>query len=156
MQDFTTEDEKWMKMALKAAEAAASQGEVPVGAVIIQNNTLLAAAGNKPIGLNDPTAHAEIRALRLASEAVGNYRLPGTTLYVTLEPCIMCLGAILHARVERLVYGARDPKTGAVHSLYQIGEDERLNHSLLITTGILEDDCGDLLKGFFKQKRKAR
>lgn len=150
------DDEKWMRMALKAAQAAAVQGEVPVGAVLVQNNTLLAAAGNKPITLNDPTAHAEIRALRYASEMVANYRLPGTTLYVTLEPCLMCIGAIIHARVERLVYGAQDPKTGAVHSLYQIGEDERLNHHLQITAGILKEDCGELLRHFFRQKRKAR
>jgi len=156
MHHFTTDDEKWMRMALKAAQAAAAQGEVPVGAVLVQDNTLLAAAGNKPISLNDPTAHAEIRALRLGAETVANYRLPNTTLYVTLEPCIMCIGAMIHARIARLVYGANDPKTGAVHSLYQIGEDERLNHRLQITAGVLADDCGELLRDFFRQKRKSR
>lgn len=153
---FETEDEKWMNMALKAANAAAAQGEVPVGAVLVKNNNLMAAAGNQPIGLNDPTAHAEIRVLRNAAQTVENYRLPGSTLYVTLEPCIMCIGAIIHARVERPVYGASDPKTGAVHSLYQIGKDSRLNHSLDISSGILATECGELLKSFFRQKRKQR
>jgi len=147
------EDEKWMRIALKAAMAAADQGEVPVGAVLVKDGNLVAAAGNQPIGLHDPTAHAEIRALRTAAQQYQNYRLPGSTLYVTLEPCLMCIGAILHARVERLVYGAADPKTGAVHSLYAVGNDERLNHALDITSGILEEECGELLRSFFRNKR---
>lgn len=151
-----TEDEKWMKMALKAAQAAADQGEVPVGAVLVKDGSLIAAAGNQPIGRHDPTAHAEIRALRLASLYFENYRLPGSTLYVTLEPCLMCIGAIIHARVERLVYGATDPKTGAVQSLYPIGSDQRLNHALDITTGVLEEECAEVLRVFFKEKRKQR
>ncbi|WP_136806840.1 tRNA adenosine(34) deaminase TadA [Desulfosediminicola flagellatus] len=150
------DDEKWMKMALKAAQAAADQGEVPVGAIIIHDNNLIAAAGNRPIGLNDPTAHAEIRAIRIASQYYDNYRLPGSTLYVTLEPCIMCIGAIIHARIDRLVFGATDPKTGAVESLYQIGTDNRLNHLPDITSGVLEEECAALLKNFFSKKRKQR
>lgn len=147
------EDEKWMQLALKAAAAAGEQGEVPVGAVLVKDGTLIAAGGNQPITLQDPTAHAEIRVLRAAAQHFCNYRLPGTTLYVTLEPCLMCIGAIIHARVERLVYGAADPKTGAVSSLYTIGTDDRLNHSLVITPGILADECGELLRTFFRKKR---
>ncbi len=150
------DDEKWMKMALKAAQAAADQGEVPVGAIIVHDNTLIAAAGNSPIGQNDPTAHAEIRAIRIASRHLDNYRLPGSTLYVTLEPCIMCIGAIIHARIDRLVFGATDPKTGAVESIYQIGTDARLNHLPQITKGVLEKECSALLKNFFSAKRKQR
>lgn len=153
---FTCADEKWMRMALKAATAAADQGEVPVGAVLVQDGNLIAAAGNQPITLHDPTAHAEIMVLRSAAQHYQNYRLPGTTLYVTLEPCLMCIGAIIHARVERLVYGATDPKTGAVHSLYPIGCDQRLNHALDITGGILKEECGKLLRNFFRAKRNPQ
>jgi tRNA(adenine34) deaminase len=147
------EDVKYMTLAIKAAQAAAEKGEVPVGAVIVKDNNILAAAGNQPIGANDPSAHAEIRVLRAASETLSNYRLPETTLYVTLEPCLMCIGAIIHARVERLVYGATDPKTGAVSSLYPIGTDKRLNHKLEITSGVMEHECGELLRQFFKTRR---
>lgn len=150
---YDKEDVKYMELALKAARAAADKGEVPVGAVLVKSGDLIAAAGNMTITANDPTGHAEIRALRAAADTLGNYRLPGTTLYVTLEPCLMCIGAILHARVERLVYGAADPKTGAVASLYPIGTDQRLNHRLAITSGVLEHECGDLLRAFFKAKR---
>lgn len=143
-------------MAIKAAQAAADQGEIPVGAVLVKDGSLIAAAGNQPIGLHDPTAHAEIRVLRMASHTLDNYRLPGTTLYVTLEPCLMCIGAIIHARIERLVYGAADSKTGAVHSLYPIGCDPRLNHTLCITTGVLAEECGGLLRSFFKEKRRQQ
>lgn len=146
-------DEKWMGLALKAARAAADLGEVPVGAVLVRDGNLLAAAGNQPIGLSDPTGHAEIRVLRAAASQENNYRLPGTTLYVTLEPCLMCIGAIIHARVARLVYGASDPKTGAVFSLYPIGEDRRLNHSIEITSGILAEECGETLRTFFRSRR---
>lgn len=148
------EDEKWMRMALKAAKSAADQGEVPVGAVLVKEGSLISAAGNQPILLHDPTAHAEIRALRAAAQQLRNYRLPGSTLYVTLEPCLMCIGAIIHARVDRLVFGAVDPKTGAVCSLYPIGTDTRLNHPLVITSGILEEECSELLRNFFKGKRQ--
>lgn len=149
----TEADEKWMRRALALAEAAATRGEVPVGAVLTKEDSVLASAGNSPISLNDPTAHAEMLALREAAARIGNYRLPGTTLYVTLEPCIMCMGAIIHARVSRLVFGALDPKTGAVQSCYSIGSDGRLNHSLEITSGVLQDDCSIILKEFFRHKR---
>ncbi len=150
------DDEKWMKLALSAARAAAERGEVPVGAVLVRNDTLIAAAGNQPIALHDPTAHAEIRVLRAAAQVFKNYRLPETVLYVTLEPCLMCIGALLQARVKRVVYGAADPKAGAVNSLYSIGSDARLNHSIEITAGILEQECGDLLRCFFRQRRKKQ
>jgi tRNA(adenine34) deaminase len=148
-------DEKWMALALQAAAAAAETGEVPVGAVLVRDDILIAAAGNKPIGLHDPTAHAEILVLRAAAQQVQNYRLPGTTLYVTLEPCLMCIGAILQARVERLVYGATDPKTGAVHSLYPIATDTRFNHKLTVSAGILEHKCSAILRSYFQEKRRT-
>jgi len=147
-------DEQWMRAALKEAEQSASRGEVPVGAVPMTNNTMIGAAGNSPIHTSDPTGHAEIIALRQGGLAMGNYRLPGTTLYVTLEPCVMCMGAIILARVDRLVYGADDPKTGAVVSKYSIGMDNQLNHSIEITGGILKDECARLLKTFFAARRK--
>ena len=147
-------DEQWMRAALKEAEQSASRGEVPVGAVLMTNNTMIGAAGNSPIHTSDPTGHAEIIALRQGGLAMGNYRLPGTTLYVTLEPCVMCMGAIILARVDRLVYGADDPKTGAVVSKYSIGMDNQLNHSIEVTGGILKDECARLLKTFFAARRK--
>ena len=143
-----------MQLALTEAENAADKGEVPVGAVLISDDELLASSGNAPISLNDPTAHAEILTLRAAAQITSNYRLPGTTLYVTLEPCIMCMGAMIHSRIERLVYGATDPKTGAAHSLYQLACDTRLNHQFEIAGGILEKECGDLLREFFRRKRR--
>jgi len=149
-------DEKWMNQALEQARIAAAHGEVPVGAVLTEAGSLLAVAGNSPICLNDPTAHAEILVLREAAAKKGNYRLPGTTLYVTLEPCVMCIGAILHARIERLVFGALDPKTGAVQSCYMIGSDGLLNHRLEITSGILGDSCSTILKDFFLPRREGK
>lgn len=143
----------WMERAFSEATAAARLGEVPVGAVLIGPDGLLAAAGNSPIRLHDPTAHAEILAIRAASARLHNYRLPGTTLYVTLEPCIMCMGALIQARIERLVYGATDPKTGAASSVYAVGSDGRLNHEIEIRGGILADRCGELLRAFFKTRR---
>ncbi len=148
-----TTDEQWMEMALSHAQKAAEKGEVPVGAVLIGADTLLAAAGNGPIHNQDPTAHAEIITLRIAAKKLHNYRLPGTTLYVTLEPCIMCMGALIHARVERLVYGALDPKTGGATSLYSIGNDTRLYHNIKISGGILADQCAALLQAFFRSRR---
>jgi len=148
-------DEKWMERALMAAIDAATQGEVPIGAVLIKNDTLIATGGNSPIGLNDPTAHAEIVAIRNGATVLNNYRLLGTTLYVTLEPCVMCMGAILHARIDRLVYGAPDLKSGAVSSRYNIGNDGLLNHSIKITGSILENKCASLLTTFFAEKRKT-
>jgi tRNA(adenine34) deaminase len=149
-----TQDRRWMELALRQAELSGEAGEVPVGAVLVQDNRLLAEAGNMPISTSDPTAHAEIRVLRRAAARLGNYRLPDTTLYVTLEPCPMCAGAILHARVSRVVFGAADPKTGALTSLYRIGRDGKFNHTLEVCGGVLEESCAALLKDFFAARRK--
>jgi tRNA(adenine34) deaminase len=146
-------DEKWMRVALAEAGRARDAGEVPVGAVIVRDGDLLACASNSPISLRDPSAHAEILAIRAAAAAVGNYRLGGATLYVTLEPCLMCAGAIIHARIGRLVFGAADPKGGAVVSLWRIFADRRLNHSVVVTEGILRSACSEILSGFFREKR---
>jgi tRNA(adenine34) deaminase len=144
----------WMHLALEQARKSALAGEIPVGAVLIHQDRLLAAAGNSPIGRQDPTAHAEILAIREAARNLGNYRMPGTTLYVTLEPCIMCMGAIIQARIDRLVFGAHDPKTGAVESCYHIGNDALLNHTISIESGILAKECEAILKDFFQEKRR--
>jgi len=146
-------DERWMELALEEAALAREAGEVPVGAVIVRGEELLARALNRPISLHDPSAHAEILAIRQAAAAAGNYRLAGTTLYVTLEPCIMCAGAIIHARIERLVFGAADPKNGAAVSLYRLFEDRRFNHAVAITGGVLREACAEILSGFFREKR---
>jgi len=146
-------DIKWMRLALEQAKESAKKGEVPVGAILVNQDRLLAAAGNCPISRFDPTAHAEILAIREAALKLGNYRIPGTTLYVTLEPCIMCMGAIIQARIERLVFGAHDPKTGAVESCYRIGTDALLNHTIIIEGGVLAAECGAVLQGFFRQRR---
>ncbi len=127
-----------------------------MGAVLVGKNGLLASAGNSPIRLTDPSAHAEILAIRMAALLVHNYRLPETTLYVTLEPCIMCMGALVQARISRLVYGAADPKTGAAISVYSIGRDQRLNHMIAVTGGVLAKQCGELLKNFFREKRNGK
>ncbi len=155
METLLEADEKWMRIALTEAARAREAGEVPIGAVVVRDGDLLAAAHNSPISLHDPSAHAELLAIRRAADAVGNYRLPGTTLYVTLEPCLMCAGAILHARVERLVFGAADPKNGAVASLFRLLDDRRLNHIVSVTEGILRDECSEILSGFFREKRLA-
>lgn len=145
-----------MRLALAAAREAAAADEVPVGAVIVDAaGVVLAAAGNKIVAGADPVGHAEILALRAAAARVGNYRLSDTTLYVTLEPCAMCATAMVHARIRRLVYGATDPKTGAVASRYRIGSDGLLNHSFEATGGVLAEECGLLLRDFF-QKRRSR
>lgn len=149
-------DTEWMNIALEQAELTGKKGEVPVGAALVKEGRLIASAGNCPISRHDPTAHAEIITLRKAARIGNNYRLPGTTLYVTLEPCIMCVGAIIHARVDRVVFGATDPKTGALVSLYNIGNDGLLNHTLKISGGILADKCADLLRNFFSTKRKKK
>jgi len=146
-------DEKWMELALEEAALAREAGEVPVGAVIVRGEELLARAHNRPISLHDPSAHAEILAIRRAAAAAGNYRLAGTTLYVTLEPCIMCAGAIIHARIERLVFGAADPKNGAAVSRYRLFEDRRFNHAAAVTGGVLREACAEILSGFFREKR---
>ena len=146
-------DEKWMQLALEEAFLAGESDEVPVGAVIVRGEELLARAHNSPITLNDPSAHAEVLAIRRAASLLGNYRLAGTTLYVTLEPCLMCAGAILQARIGRIVFGAADPKGGAVVSLYRLFDDRRLNHTVAVTEGILREACAEILSGFFRAKR---
>lgn len=143
-----------MKEALREAEIAAGAGEVPVGCVIVHEGRVIARAHNQREQLGDPTAHAEMLALTQAAAAVGNWRLEGATLYVTLEPCAMCAGALVLARVERLVFGAEDPGAGACGSLYNIVSDSRLNHSLEVVSGLLAEACGGILKDFFKKKRR--
>jgi tRNA(adenine34) deaminase len=139
------------------AKRAAGKGEVPVGAVLVSpDGTVLAKAHNQTIGLSDPTAHAEVLAVRVAGQALGNYRLPQTILYVTIEPCIMCMGALLHARVSKLFFGAKDPKWGAAGSLFDLSADPRFNHRIDVQGGILEKECKDLIQGFFEQKRTAQ
>ena len=138
------------------AEEAFSKGEVPVGAVVAgPDSQILARAHNQPIALKDPTAHAEILALRRAGAACGNYRLNGCILIVTIEPCLMCMGAAIHARIARLVFGASDPKTGAAGSIYNLGKDERLNHRIEVTSGIMEDSCQALMTRFFRTRRET-
>jgi len=149
-------DINFMQQALALAETASTLGEVPVGAILVHEGKIIGQGANHPISSNDPTAHAEIGALRQAATELNNYRLPATTLYVTLEPCIMCMGAIIHARVQRLVFGAHDPKTGAAGSRYFIGSDGLLNHTLEITGGICETECSTLLKEFFRSRRQKR
>jgi len=146
-------DEEFMRLALAEAEKALLAGEVPVGAVIVRGGEVVASAHNGPVGLKDPSAHAEILALRRAAAAEGNYRLAGTTLYVTIEPCLMCAGALIHARVSRLVFGASDPKGGAVVSLYGVLQDARLNHRVDVTGGVLREACSEILSRFFREKR---
>ncbi len=146
-------DEEFMRLALAEAEKALLAGEVPVGAVIVRGGEVIASAHNGPVGLKDPSAHAEILALRRAAAAEGNYRLAGATLYVTIEPCLMCAGALIHARVSRLVFGASDPKGGAVVSLYGVLQDARLNHRVDVTGGVLREACSEILSRFFREKR---
>jgi tRNA(adenine34) deaminase len=140
-------------MALEEAKRAGEEGEVPVGAVLVSGGQVIARGRNRPIAMSDPTAHAEVLALREAAAKVGNYRLPGCTLYVTIEPCAMCAGALLQARVGRLVFGAEDPKAGAVRSLYTLLEDERLNHRVEVTAGVLPQECREVLYRFFRERR---
>jgi len=148
-------DAHYMQLALEQARLAAERGEVPVGAVLVDaQGMVLASDGNRPIEYNDPTAHAEMVVLRQAGRRLANYRLSGATMYVTIEPCVMCAGALVHARVSRLVYGADDPKAGGVVSLYQVGRDGRLNHNLEVAGGILGEECAAVLRGFFQRKRK--
>jgi len=146
-------DESFMRLALAEAEKALLEGEVPVGAVIVRGGEVIASAHNGPVGLKDPSAHAEILALRRAAAVEGNYRLAGTTLYVTIEPCLMCAGALVHARVSRLIFGATDPKGGAVVSLYGVLQDGRLNHRVDVTGGVLREACSEILSRFFREKR---
>ncbi len=144
-----------MRIALEEAKSAGEEGEVPIGAVLVSGGEVIGRGRNRPVVLSDPTAHAEIQALREGAARIGNYRLSGSTLYATLEPCIMCTGAILQARVARLVFGAEDSKGGAVSSLYSLLGDSRLNHRVEVTSGVLEDECRELLRRFFQERRKA-
>lgn len=147
-------DEEWMRYAIRLAQRAEQQGEVPVGALLVQGDRCIAEGWNQPIQNNDPTAHAEIVALRKAGQAIQNYRLIDTTLYVTLEPCVMCMGAIAHARVKRLVFGAFDPKRGAVCHALQLSDAAFLNHRVDWLGGVLEQACSELLTDFFKARRQ--
>jgi tRNA(adenine34) deaminase len=148
------DDERWMALALEEAARGEEAGEVPVGAVVVHGGRLVARAHNAPISLCDPTAHAEVLALRAAAREIGDYRLTGASLYATIEPCIMCCGAALHARISRLVYGADDPKAGATQSLYRLLEDPRLNHHVEIVAGVLGTVCGEQLSNFFRARRR--
>ena len=148
-------DEYWMQKALQAADNAGKEGEVPVGAVIVCGDEILATAGNRPVSMNDPTAHAEIEAIRAACQRVNNYRLTHSTLYVTLEPCAMCVGAMIHARISRLVYGADEPKSGAVRSQNKLLEIHPFNWRLTVEHGVLAKECSQMLSTFFSSRRKA-
>lgn len=150
-----TQDLVFMQQALSQAHNAWALGEVPVGALVVREGQVIATGFNQPIGTHDPTAHAEIMALRAAATVLGNYRLPGCTLYVTLEPCTMCAGAMMHARLARVVYGAADPKTGACGSVVDLFAQEKLNHHTEVVGGVLEQECGGLLKEFFAERRQA-
>jgi tRNA(adenine34) deaminase len=152
--DNQNTDNLFMTRAIERAHSAARRGEVPVGAVITLHDEIIGMGANSPIANHDPTAHAEIIALRSAAQAQKNYRLPHTTLYVTLEPCIMCMGAIIQARIQRLVFGAFDPKSGAALSRYTVGNDALLNHELEISSGVCETECSNLLKAFFRERRR--
>jgi tRNA(adenine34) deaminase len=148
-------DAIYMRQAIDQARNAWAKGEVPVGAVLVRDGAIIAAGFNQPIGTHDPTAHAEIMTLRAAAVLLGNYRLPGCDLYVTLEPCAMCAGAMIHARLARVIFGAVDPKTGACGSVVNLFEQDRLNHHTKVTGGIMAEDCADLLKKFFAERRAA-
>lgn len=155
IRSMTEADDHWMGAALACARQAAGLGEVPVGAVLVRDGAMIASGYNRPICDHDPSAHAEMIALRAAARQLGNYRLPGTTLYVTLEPCAMCAGAIIHARVQRLVFGAPDPKAGAVYSVYDLISQPRLNHRVEWTGGVHGQACGEILRDFFRARRRA-
>ena len=153
--DNSARDIIFMQQALSQAHNAWALGEVPVGALVVKDGVVIATGFNQPIGQHDPTAHAEIMALRAAATLLGNYRLPGCELYVTLEPCVMCSGAMMHARLGRVIYGASDPKTGACGSVLNLFEQEKLNHHTALTGGVLAEECGTLLKQFFAERRLA-
>jgi tRNA(adenine34) deaminase len=149
----TAADEQWMRHALKLAQRAEQLGEVPVGALIVRGDELIAEGWNQPVASHDPSAHAEMVVIREAAKLARNYRLTGLTLYVTLEPCVMCAGAIIHARLARLVFGAPDPKAGAVNSVYDVIAQPRLNHKPSFTGGVLAGECGAVLSNFFRARR---
>jgi tRNA(adenine34) deaminase len=146
-------DELWMEEALREAHRALALGEVPVGAVVVYDSRVVGRGCNRPLSAHDPTAHAEILALREAGQTIGNYRLLDCDLFVTVEPCAMCAGAITHARIRRLIYGAEDPKAGAVHSMLQVLNHPKLNHKVEVTSGVLAARCMDLLQNFFRERR---
>lgn len=150
---FSSRDEYWMQQAIHLAETAAAAEEVPVGAILVLEDNEIGRGFNQPICHHDPTAHAEIVALRAGAQALKNYRLVNTTLYVTLEPCMMCIGALVHARIKRLVFGAFDPRAGAVTSAFQIIESDKFNHRIQWQGGLLAEKCGNLLSEFFRAKR---
>lgn len=154
MNEAETSDIRWMRQALELAVRAETIGEVPVGAVLVRDGQVLGEGFNTLIRDHDPSAHAEMVAIRAAARAEGNYRLPGTTLYVTLEPCSMCAGAIIQARIGRVVYGADDPRTGAARSVFRILDHPHLNHRCEVVGGVLAEDCGDLLRRFFRARRQ--
>jgi tRNA(adenine34) deaminase len=151
-----TQDEQFMHEALLLAQQAAELGEVPVGAIVVKDGVIVGRGSNAPIGSHDPSAHAEILALRDAAKRLGNYRLVDCSLYVTLEPCAMCAGAIQHARIGQLVFGAKDPKTGACGSVVNLMTEDKLNHHTDVANGVLESECGQLLSDFFKQRRLSK
>ncbi len=146
-------DHQYMRIAIEQAQLAAQSGEVPVGAVLVRDGQVISKAFNRPIATHDPSAHAEMLALREAALVEGNYRIPGSTLYVTLEPCVMCSGAMLHARIDRIVYGASDPKTGAAGSVLDVFASKQINHQTSVEGGIMSEECGQLLRDFFKGRR---
>jgi len=150
----TSDDQKWMQHALTLAERSQKNGEVPVGAVIVKDKQLISEGWNQPIAHHDASAHAEIMAIRAAGRVLNNYRLPDTTLYVTLEPCTMCAGAMIHARIARLVFGAPDPRTGTAGSAIDLFSQDYHNHKIEVAGGVLQDECGQILKDFFRQRRK--
>jgi tRNA(adenine34) deaminase len=145
--------EFWMREAIAEARKAEAEGEVPVGAVVLLNEKIVGRGHNSPIKMKDPSAHAEILALRHAAKNNMNYRLPGTILVVTIEPCVMCVGALIQARVEEVIYGAADPKAGAIHSQFQLADVPQLNHSFQVTSGVLEAECAGILRAFFNSRR---
>lgn len=154
MADVPSSDADWMQRACALAEAAAAAGEVPVGALLVHDGKVLGEGWNRPIATHDPTAHAEVVALRAAAAAAGDYRLPGTTLYVTLEPCVMCAAALIHARVQRVVFGAWDPKAGGAGSVLDVFRTPQLNHRVDVFGGVRADECAALLQRFFAERRR--
>jgi tRNA(adenine34) deaminase len=149
------QDEKFMRMAIKEAQRAGQKGEIPVGALLVKKNQVLARVHNRCIELNDPTAHAEILALRRAGQRLGNYRLNATAMYVTIEPCPMCVSAMIHGRIGRLIFGASEPKSGAIESKFKLLRENGFNHHFEVTRGVLETECAEVLKSFFKKKRTS-
>jgi tRNA(adenine34) deaminase len=154
--DTDNTDAYWMQFALQQAQLAAQCGEVPVGAVLVKDDEIIGAGFNQPISSCDPTAHAEVVALRAAAKCLSNYRLPDTTLYVTIEPCTMCVGALIHARIKRVVFGALEPRAGSIISAQTLLDGEHFNHRIEVTTGVLANQCGEVMQKFFRDRRSAR